>query len=55
MKTKPRTNCIVCEKPIFRGRSEVKVNRGDRAVTCSGKCSKIYTRVYKFIFLRIKK
>lgn len=50
MKKQPRPNCIICEREIQRAsRGSIKTNRGNRAVTCSSKCSKIYTRVHTYI------
>lgn len=44
---KPRKECIVCENKIYRSnrKGQLKERRQNFALTCSRKCSKIYTRV----------
>lgn len=50
---KPRTNCIVCEKEIYRKGIHIgsrnKSKRGKASITCSSKCSAIYQRIFKYI------
>lgn len=41
MRRNPRDKCIVCER-------DIKYNRESNAITCSRKCSRIYTRVRAF-------
>lgn len=51
-----RENCIICEAKILRQKTgKYKINRGKRAVTCSSKCSKIFTRVASYIRNNSKK
>jgi len=49
-------NCIICEKPIFQqGHMGVKsYRRPMKAITCSKKCSKAYTRAYQHLRKRVK-
>ncbi len=44
-------NCLICEKEINRTKSKSvgKLKRGPHAVTCSKQCTKIYTRVYRYV------
>ena len=46
-----RNNCIVCEDKIYRSRrsGQLKQRRSRFALTCSSKCSRIYTRVRKHV------
>ena len=46
-KDKIRKECIICENKIYRSgrRGQLKERRQNFALTCSRKCSRIYTRV----------
>lgn len=50
-KMKPRKNCIVCEKKIYRSsrRGQLKTRRQNFTLTCSRKCAKIYIRIRKHV------
>ena len=52
-----RENCIVCENPIHRSSNGggLKTRRRTSDVTCSSKCSRIYKRVFKFAYEKIKR
>ena len=55
MNQKPRKNCIICEREIFRGRNQNKEKRRDNSATCSSKCSKTYLRVLNYVSTRIRR
>jgi hypothetical protein len=55
MNQKPRKNCIICEREIFRGRNQNKEKRGDNFATCSSRCSKTYMRVINYVSRRIRR
>ncbi len=48
---KPRKNCILCEKEINRHSNTkgFKLRRGNKTITCSKRCSRIYIRVSLYI------
>ena len=48
---KPRKNCIICEKEIYRSsvRGCKRTRRGEDNLTCSKECSKIYQRIYHHV------
>ncbi len=48
---KPRENCIICEGKIHRTQSIgcVKLRRGVLDITCSKQCSRIYTRISRYV------
>lgn len=50
-KEKPRKYCIICNKPICRSSHATshKTRRGKYALTCSKKCSRIYTRISQHV------
>ncbi len=53
-----REDCIVCEGNIHRTRHTTKTSKDCRSfkwVTCSHKCSRIYTKVYRFVYGRINR
>ena len=49
MKTKPRTNCIVCGDKIYRDNSKTKTKRKSTDVTCSKICAGIYDRISRHV------
>lgn len=52
-----RKNCIVCEKEIHRSKYKkgLALRRGNKAVTCSRPCARIYTRIVNYIRGRINR
>lgn len=51
-----RKKCIVCENIIYRAGSpkQLRQRRGNRAMTCSKYCSKVYTRISQYLSCKIK-
>lgn len=54
--------CVVCKEKIYRGgidgkgsRGKGKLHRGERDVTCSPNCSKIYRNVYTYLIAKVRK
>lgn len=52
---KLRKNCIICEREINRksGIRGHKERRSKQSLTCSRKCSKIYTRIQRYVHGRL--
>lgn len=50
MCSEPRELCIVCDWKINRKNNSTGINtrRGPKAITCSPKCSKIYSKVSNY-------
>ncbi len=51
--TKPRENCIVCEKKIYRGGSMGSIKKYKRpkdSITCSPKHAKIFQRIASYVW-----
>lgn len=48
---KPRKKCIMCDKEIYIGGvlGRFKPRRGKNALTCSHKCSRLYTSIYHLL------
>lgn len=53
--------CIVCRKEfeIFEegkgSHNQVKSKRRRNSITCSSKCSKIYVRIFSYIYNKLKR
>jgi len=49
-----RKKCIICEGEIYRGKIGVrkKTKRKTNSLTCSPKCSEIYSRILRYISTR---
>lgn len=58
LKHKPRKNCIVCNKEIYRAGRFTKVKtKGKRAywyITCSHECSVTYCRIRSYVDYQIR-
>jgi len=57
MKFEPREDCIICgeEIPRYPNSRTIKSRRGSRSVTCSKKCSRIYIRVFRFVYEKLRR
>ena len=50
----PRKNCIICLKEIYRTPTfrKLRLRRSAKSVTCSKRCSGIYSRVRNYVNVR---
>jgi predicted nucleic acid-binding Zn ribbon protein len=56
--TTPREYCIVCEGKIHRTKSATrhgKTRRPPKGITCSSRCSKVYSRIYHYLVWKRRK
>ncbi len=54
---KPMEKCIVCGQKIFRSTNpgRIEIRRAKNCVTCSKLCSRIYTRIRRYLYYKIKR